>query len=82
MIARPTVVLPQPDSPTRPSVSPLCSWNEMPFTASHLADAAQEIPPNTGNLTTEILDVEEDLRRSSWWRAVRHGEAVPPCGYR
>ncbi len=31
----PTVVLPEPDSPTRPSVLPFGSWNETSFTASN-----------------------------------------------
>ena len=33
MMARPTVVLPQPDSPTRPSVSPLLMRKDTPSTA-------------------------------------------------
>ena len=33
MIARPVVDLPQPDSPTRPSVSPRFMVNETPSTA-------------------------------------------------
>ncbi len=33
---RPTVVLPEPDSPTRPSVLPFGSRNETSFTASNL----------------------------------------------
>ena len=30
---RPTVVLPEPDSPTRPSVLPFGNWNDTSFTA-------------------------------------------------
>src|SRR5690349_7596909 len=53
-IARPTVVLPHPDSPTSPSVSPWCSWNEMPFTASTSPTRRSNTPPKTGNLTTRF----------------------------
>src|SRR5678810_1129816 len=54
MIARPTVVFPHPDSPTRPSVSPRCNWNEMPLTASTSPTRRSSSPPNTGNLTTRF----------------------------
>src|SRR5678815_5625719 len=53
-IARPTVVLPHPDSPTSPSVSPWRSWNEMPFTASTSPTRRSNTPPKTGNLTTRF----------------------------
>src|SRR6476659_342559 len=54
MIARPTVVLPHPDSPTRPSVSPRCNWNEMPLTASTSPTRRNSTPPKTGNFTTRL----------------------------
>jgi len=42
-IVRPAVVLPQPDSPTRPMVSPAFNSNEMPSTAFTLALASWEM---------------------------------------
>src|SRR6185503_2966467 len=45
---RPAVVLPQPLSPTRPSVSPGASWNEMSSTARTWATTLERIPFFTG----------------------------------
>src|SRR6202167_2083678 len=50
-IARPTVLLPQPDSPTRPSVSPCSSANVTPSTAFTSAVFRLRTPPTTGKLT-------------------------------
>src|SRR6187431_934965 len=50
-IARPTVVLPLPDSPTRPSVSPWSSVKDTPSTARTSPVLRSSTPPNIGNLT-------------------------------
>src|SRR5579864_5268575 len=50
-IARPTVLLPQPDSPTKPSVSPCSSANVTPSTAFTSAVLRLRTPPTTGKLT-------------------------------
>src|SRR5476651_1426519 len=50
-IARPTVVLPQPDSPTSPSVSPWLSANDTPSTARTSPVLRSSTPPKIGNLT-------------------------------
>ena len=42
--ARPTVVLPQPDSPTSPSVSPAMTWIETSSTAFTVAVALERNP--------------------------------------
>src|SRR5947199_2151524 len=55
MMARPTVVLPQPDSPTTPSVSPFSSVNDTPSTARTSPVFLNSRPPNTGNLTFRFL---------------------------
>src|SRR4051794_18154139 len=53
VISRPVVVLPQPDSPTRPSDSPLPSKNEMPSTAWTCATVRRTTPPDfTGKYFT------------------------------
>ena len=53
---RPMVVLPQPDSPTRPSVSPLRMSNDTPATALTDADLAlQHAPLVTGKSLTRSL---------------------------
>src|SRR2546423_12042003 len=83
MIARPTVVLPQPDSPTRPSVSPRCSWNEIRFTASTSPTRRSSTPPKTGNLTTRswtsrrisVIDGDASPVGLAWFRH-RRGPAV------
>src|SRR5262245_38726071 len=48
---RPTVLLPQPDSPTRPSVSPLRRSKLTPSTARTSATFRANTPPVTGNRT-------------------------------
>ena len=55
-IARPVVDLPQPDSPTRPSVSPGCSVNDTPDTACTVPTLRGMIPlPRTGNSLTRSV---------------------------
>src|SRR5436190_12476350 len=54
-MARPTVVLPLPDSPTRPSVSPCSRVNDTPATACTSLFLRSSTPPNTGNLTSRFL---------------------------
>src|SRR4051794_34209443 len=46
VISRPVVVLPQPDSPTRPSDPPLASVNETPSTAWTCATVRRITPPD------------------------------------
>src|SRR5215475_15462629 len=43
-IVRPTVDLPQPDSPTRPNVSPALIWNDTPSTARTSPDTREKRP--------------------------------------
>src|SRR4051794_11436223 len=50
-MARPTVVLPQPDSPTRPSVSPRPITNDTPSTARTSPTRRSSTPPVTGKRT-------------------------------
>src|SRR2546425_11659665 len=50
-MARPTVLLPQPDSPTRPRVSPSCRSKLTPSTARTSAILRASTPPTTGNRT-------------------------------
>ncbi|MEY9756203.1 hypothetical protein ABIE73_003598 [Bradyrhizobium yuanmingense] len=45
---RATVDLPQPDSPTRPSVSPVPSANETPSTACTVPTCRRNTPARTG----------------------------------
>src|SRR5438477_9115949 len=60
MMARPTVVLPHPDSPTSPSVSPCSSVNDTPSTARTSPVFLNSRPPNTGNLTFRSLTSRMD----------------------
>ena len=50
-IARPTVLLPHPDSPTNPSVSPWLSSKLTPSTAFTSAILRAKTPPTTGKRT-------------------------------
>src|SRR5688572_17865130 len=52
---RPTVILPLPDSPTSPSVSPCPRTNETPSTAWTSPVLRSSKPPCTGNLTCRSL---------------------------
>jgi hypothetical protein len=47
-MVRPTVVLPQPDSPTRPSVSPGAIWKLTPSTALTRPTVCLRMPRLTG----------------------------------
>src|SRR5690348_7852358 len=51
---RPVVVLPQPDSPTRPSVSPRRTVKLTPSTAFTAAAGAANMPPPTGKCLTRF----------------------------
>ena len=69
-MARPVVDLPQPDSPTRPSVSPWRMVKVMPATACTV-----DVAPAEGDV--EVLDREERVgrhrrRRRPWCRSCRH----------
>src|SRR3954470_4620219 len=54
-MARPTVVFPLPDSPTRPSVSPRSSVKDKSSTARTSPVLRSSTPPNIGNLTFRFL---------------------------
>src|SRR5215216_3490504 len=60
-MARPVVDLPHPDSPTRPSVSPGLTWNEMPSTAWTAPTCFWKmIPRVSGKCITRLLTVRSD----------------------
>src|SRR5215216_1420945 len=60
-MARPVVDLPHPDSPTRPSVSPGLTWNEMPSTAWTAPTLRWKmIPRVSGKCITRLLTVRSD----------------------
>ena len=74
-IARPTVVLPQPDSPTSPSVSPRASVERDAVDGAHLGRLARSrTPPKTGKRTCRSCtsrmasDVAHGTRRDRWQR--------------
>ncbi len=52
---RPVVDLPQPDSPTRPSVSPFSIVNEMSSTAWTRATSRENKPPRIGKYFLRFL---------------------------
>ena len=54
--ARFVTLLPEPDSPTMPSVSPRLSVNDRWSTAL-------TTPSGVGNWTLEVVDLEQDARR-------------------
>src|SRR5262245_26474864 len=56
-MVRPVVDLPQPDSPTRPSVSPGCMVNEMSSTACTRATSRESSPPRIGKYFLRFLTV-------------------------
>ena len=60
MIIRPVVVLPQPDSPTRPTVSPPAMSKLIPSTArTARAGPRSKRPRRTGKCLTEVADGNE-----------------------
>jgi len=63
-MARPTVDFPQPDSPTRPSVSPSPIEKLTPSTASHRIGCAAEKSALDGKMLLQRLDLEHGVRRS------------------
>ena len=76
-MARPTVVFPQPDSPTRPSVSPRSSVNETPSTARTSAVLPRNDAAEDGEADVQVLHVENGVahvsacalsRRIEWQR--------------
>ena len=58
---RPVVVLPQPDSPTRPSVSPRRIEKLTPSTACTVAGAAAEEPAADLEVLDEVADLEQHV---------------------
>ena len=54
-MVRPAVDLPQPDSPTKPRVSPCFSEKEMPSTAFMLPTTRRGKPPITGKYLTRSI---------------------------
>ena len=66
---RATVDLPQPDSPTRPSVSPAPIEKLTPSTACTVPTRrAQQTPPRTGKCLLEVGDLEQRAAASASWR--------------
>ena len=59
--SRPTVVLPQPDSPTRPSVSPRAIVRSTPIDRLHLGDGALEQSRPDREDLAQSLDPHERL---------------------
>ena len=68
MMARPVVDLPQPDSPTRPSVSP---FEDVEADARHGVHLAA---PASGELDDEVLDAQQHVVGRT-----QVGGAGPPC---
>ena len=70
-MARPVVLLPQPDSPTRPSVSPLLDGEGDAVDGLHRADLAlEDDAAREREVHHEVIDLEQRLaepgrRRSS-----------------
>ena len=60
-IMRPVVDLPQPDSPTRPSVSPGITSNETPSTARTTPAGLPNTPFLIGKVLGEVADGEQRL---------------------
>ena len=73
---RPTVVLPQPDSPTSPSVSPRRIVKLTPSTAWTLRDRPLEDAALDREVLHEVADLDERLRRPDG-RADRRRRAAP-----
>src|SRR5215831_9666653 len=71
---RPVGDLPQPDSPTRPSVSPALISNEMPSTAWTRATSREKRPPLIGKCLTRF-------RTLSSGSAIRRLPLVQPAGH-
>ena len=61
MIARPTVVLPQPDSPTSPSVSPRSSVERHAVDGAHLARLARKHAAEDREPDVQVLNFENRL---------------------
>ena len=75
MIARPVVDLPQPDSPTRPRVSPSRTSRLMPETA--WTDAGRRV-----ELDDEVLDPQQDVVGVAEVGGAGTGHQSPPPGAR
>ena len=72
--SRPTVVLPQPDSPTRPSVSPRRIVKLTPSTAWTVGDRPLEDAAADREVLHEVADLDERRRPSA---AARRRRAAP-----
>jgi hypothetical protein len=68
---RPVVLLPHPDSPTRPSVSPAVRSKLTPLTAWTLSTSRPSQPPVIGKALDEVLDPQQ--RRA-------HADTFSPLG--
>src|SRR5262245_23530016 len=66
-IARPTVLLPQPDSPTSPNVSPLLRSKLTPSTALTSAILRANTPPVTGKRTNRSCTSSSFSILQVWW---------------
>ena len=75
---RPRVDLPQPDSPTRPTVSPLRCLRLTPSTAFDRGDLALEHPTLDRELLDEVADLDEHRLSSSL--SPSHTASSAPCG--
>ena len=74
----PTVDLPQPDSPTRPSVSPRADREADVVDGAHVADVAVEEDARLDRKPDlEVLDLDRDCRRRSCGRGHRQPAARP-----
>jgi hypothetical protein len=91
MMERPSVVLPQPDSPTRPSVSPRRMVNETPSTAWTVPTTLPQQPPHDRELLQPLDAVravvrlcgrceDRERRRSCVARRGVHAAGVRGCG--
>ena len=69
IIARPVVLLPQPDSPTRPSVSPLRTSKLIPSTALTVPTCGLEDAGPDREVDLEVLDLDEVRQRLGRGRA-------------
>ena len=76
-IARPVVDLPQPDSPTTPSVSPASRCSETPLTACTCPTRA---PDQAAALDREVLDEVAHLEQRGRRRRSRRRASGTSCG--
>ena len=76
MIVRPSVVLPHPDSPTMPSVSPFLTARSTPETACTWPTVCLKTPALIGKCLTSPSTRRSSFRRRSWTCSA---DARRPC---